>query len=153
MKCLSMLATAFGLLAMASAMPVVEERDEVQTVHLIFHAGPAEYSLAIPADGSVHKTNSDLSVNIIDAPDYNAFYQCKFETQNNATLASSISPEGVNQIMVGPPTPIISVSCQGMCVPTYGDCYRDGQWVGPCCAGYCAANKCRPWVNPWGKNE
>jgi hypothetical protein len=36
-----------------------------------------------------------------------------------------------------------------MCVPTYSDCYRSGQYVGPCCGGFCAANKCRPWVSPF----
>ncbi|KAK3899031.1 hypothetical protein C8A05DRAFT_18473 [Staphylotrichum tortipilum] len=149
MKYLATLASALSLLATGgvTAMPL-EERD-VQTVHLTFHGGPAEYSMAIPADGSMHNTNNALSINIIDAPDYNAFYQCHFTTQNPATLASSISPGGVNQIMVGPPTPITQVSCQGMCVPTYGDCYSNGQYVGPCCAGFCAANKCRPWVNPF----
>ncbi|KAK4034682.1 hypothetical protein C8A01DRAFT_18554 [Parachaetomium inaequale] len=148
MKYFTILAPALGLLASASAIPL-EERDDVQTVHLTFHGGPAEYSMAIPADGTVHPTNNGIAVNIIDAPDYNAFYQCQFHTQGDATLASSISPTGVNQIMVGPPAPITGVSCQGMCVPTYGDCYRNGQYVGPCCAGYCAANKCRPWVSPF----
>lgn len=27
-------------------------------------------------------------------------------------------------------------------------CYEGGQFLGECCAGFCAANKCRPWVNP-----
>ncbi|KAG7284806.1 hypothetical protein NEMBOFW57_009421 [Staphylotrichum longicolle] len=147
MKYLTALASALGLLASASAIPL-EERD-AQTVHLTFHGGPAEYSLAIPADGVVYPTNNNIAVNIIDAPDYNAFYQCQFHHQGEATLASSISPAGVNQIMVGPPTPITGVSCQGMCVPTYSDCYRNGQYVGPCCSGFCAANKCRPWVSPY----
>lgn len=51
-----MFAAAFGLLATASAIPV-EERDDVQIVHLNFHGGPANYTLAIPADGSVHETS------------------------------------------------------------------------------------------------
>ncbi|KAK4238784.1 hypothetical protein C8A03DRAFT_43523 [Achaetomium macrosporum] len=145
MKYLATLASALGLMASVSAIPL-EERD-VQTVHLTFHGGPAQYDMVFPADGTVYPTNNDLSINIIDAPDYNAFYQCKFHTQGEATFASSISPTGVNQILVGPPQPITGVSCQGMCVPTYGDCYVNGQWVGPCCSGFCAANKCRPWVS------
>ncbi|KAH6616096.1 hypothetical protein B0J18DRAFT_373123 [Chaetomium sp. MPI-SDFR-AT-0129] len=152
MKYLNILAPALGLMAGVSAIPL-EERQAVQTVHLTFHAGPAEYSLALPADGSVHQTNHpDLAINIIDAPDYNAYPQCHFTTASGAvvTLASSISPEGNGQILVGPPTPIVSVSCEGMCVPTYGDCYgHDGQWIGPCCNGYCAADKCRPWKSPY----
>ncbi len=170
MKYLTALASALGLLASTSAAPV-EERD-VQTVHLTFHGGPAEYSMAIPADGTVYPTSNHpflspfpsnhpitntkpsptdngIAVSIIDAPDYNAFYQCQFKHAGDVTLASSISSAGVNEIMVGPPTPITGVSCLGMCVSTYGDCYRNGQYVGPCCAGFCAANKCRPWVNPF----
>ena len=57
MKYLSILAPALGLLATTSAMPL-EERDDVQTVHLTFHGGPAEYSLAIPADGTIHPTST-----------------------------------------------------------------------------------------------
>ncbi|KAK4101230.1 hypothetical protein N658DRAFT_426170 [Parathielavia hyrcaniae] len=148
MKYLAALVSALGLLASVSAVPV-EERDDVQTVTLIYQAGPAQYTMSIPADGNVYPTNNDLSVNIIEAPDYNAYSQCQFHTLNEATLASSISPEGVNQILVGPPTPITGVSCQGMCVHTYGECWRDGQWLGPCCSGFCAANRCRPWVSPW----
>lgn len=86
---------------------------------------------------------------MIEAPDYSAYYNCQFQTEGEVTLASSISPEGVNQILVGPPQPITAVSCQGYCVPTYADCFRDNMYVGRCCSGYCAANKCRPWVPPY----
>ncbi|KAK4120525.1 hypothetical protein N657DRAFT_649024 [Parathielavia appendiculata] len=147
MKYLTTLASALGLMASVSAVPI-EERDDVQTVHLTFHGGPAQYTMAIPADGTVYPTNNDLSINLIEAPDYNAFSQCKFQTLNQVALASSISPGGVNQILVGPPSPVTGVSCQGMCVHTYGECFRNGQYVGPCCSGFCAANRCRPWVNP-----
>ncbi|KAL2016604.1 hypothetical protein VTK56DRAFT_3261 [Thermocarpiscus australiensis] len=150
MRYLGTITSALGLLAASvSAMPL-DERDDVQTVHLTFHGGPAQYTMAFPADGNVYPTNNDIAVSIIDAPDYNADTQCKFHTQGDGevTFASSISPEGVNQILVGPPQPITGVSCQGMCVPTYGDCYRNGQYVGPCCSGFCAADKCRPWAQP-----
>jgi hypothetical protein len=109
--------------------------------------------------------DSDISVNIIDAPDYNAFQQCTFNTANGKTLVQSIGEGGLQQIVVGPPQPILSVGCQGMCVPTYGElasssckpyewlliiiigeCYNsNGQYVGPCCNGFCAADRCRPW--------
>lgn len=187
MKFFAALATTFGLLATTSAVPL-DDRAAVQTVDLIFHGGPAQYNLTLPADGKVYPTSkrcalkpfphtppalaplhpsfphtrvqaagsnrsltdNGLNINIIDAPDYNAFYQCKFHTAGQATLASSISAAGVNEIMVGPPQAVTGVSCQGMCVPTYGDCYDvHGQFVGPCCSGFCAADKCRPWVNPF----
>ncbi|KAK3348964.1 hypothetical protein B0T25DRAFT_632584 [Lasiosphaeria hispida] len=142
-----LLATLALTLGLAAASPI-EERDTPQTVHLTFHGGPAQYSLAFPADGKVYPTNNDMAVNVIDAPDYNAQYQCTFYTAGEKTLAGGITPEGVSQIYVGPPQPITGVSCAGMCIYTYGDCYRNGQYLGPCCSGYCAANKCRPWVNP-----
>ncbi|KAH6887893.1 hypothetical protein B0T10DRAFT_405928 [Thelonectria olida] len=132
----------------AFAWPSIRTRDDVQTVHLTFHGGPASYSLEFPADGTTHETNSDISVNIIDAPDYNAFQQCTFTTTGEKTLVQSIGKGGLQQIVVGPPQPILSVSCNGMCVPTYGDCEcydSNGQYVGPCCNGFCAADRCRPW--------
>ncbi|KAI1342946.1 hypothetical protein F5Y15DRAFT_272353 [Xylariaceae sp. FL0016] len=134
-----------GLVASSLAHPL-EDRD-VQTAHLVFHGGPASYSLSVPADGTVVPTNNDISVSIIDDNDYNAFAQCTFTTADEKTLVSSINTDdGSQHIMVGPPQPIISVSCQGMCVPSYSNCYgTDGQFVGPCCNGFCAADKCRPW--------
>ncbi|KPM38661.1 hypothetical protein AK830_g7924 [Neonectria ditissima] len=129
----------------ALARPSVESRDSVQTVHLTFHGGPASYTMAFPADGKVRATHKGISVNIIDAPDYNAFQQCQFKTKGDKTLVQSIGDGGLQQIVVGPPQPIISVSCKGMCVPTYGECYKNNQYVGPCCNGFCAADRCRPW--------
>ncbi|KAK3936685.1 hypothetical protein QBC46DRAFT_295732 [Diplogelasinospora grovesii] len=147
MKYLTSILAIAGLAAAAPTSSQLEERD-VQTVHLIFHGGPASYNLTLPADGKVYPTNNNIAVSIIDAPDYNAFQQCTFYTPGPHTLASSISPEGVGQVIVGPPQPVTGVSCYGMCVQTYGDCYSQGQYVGPCCNGFCAANKCRPWVQP-----
>ncbi|KAK3313097.1 hypothetical protein B0H66DRAFT_569546 [Apodospora peruviana] len=140
MQLFTSLTFAFGLVASTLA---------VQTVHLTFHGGPAQYSMAFPADGTVYPTNNGIAVSIIDAPDYNAQYQCNFITAGQKTLAGSITSTGLQQILVGPPQPITGVSCLGMCIGTYGDCYVNGQYVGPCCSGYCAANKCRPWVNPF----
>jgi hypothetical protein len=90
-----------------------------------------------------------LSINIIDAPNYNAMTQCKFYTAGDVAMVSSITPQGLQQIILGPPQPVIAVSCFGMCVPTWGMCYdTNNQYVGPCCSGYCAATRCRPWVYP-----
>ncbi|KAL2118754.1 hypothetical protein VTJ04DRAFT_5713 [Mycothermus thermophilus] len=150
MKLTSLLTPILGLFTWtASAIPLEERTDQpVQTVRLTFHGGPASYNLTFPADGQLYKTNNDLSVSIIEAPDYAAFTFCRFETYNEATLVSSISPAGINQILVGPPTPITGVRCEGFCVDTWSECYRNGQFVGLCCQGYCAANRCRPWVYP-----
>lgn len=68
MKYLNILAPYLGLMAGVSAIPL-EERQDVQTVHLTFHAGPAEYSLALPADGSVHQT-SESSFLFTNTPTY-----------------------------------------------------------------------------------
>ncbi|KAK4463512.1 hypothetical protein QBC42DRAFT_337523 [Cladorrhinum samala] len=148
MKYVSVLATALlGLASTASAVPL-EER-AVQTVNLKFYAGPATYTMTIPADGQVHPTNhNDLNVNIIESSDYDIFRLCQFHydppASGTVTLVSSIAGNA-NQVFVGPPTPIKSVSCQGVCLTIYQDCYINGQFVAPCCNGYCAANKCRPW--------
>jgi hypothetical protein len=57
MKYLTTLTSALGLLASVSAVPI-EERDDAQTVHLTFHGGPATYSMAFPADGTVYPTSN-----------------------------------------------------------------------------------------------
>lgn len=95
-------------------------------------------------------TDNDISVNIIDAPDYNAISQCTFYTGGEKALVSGITPQGVQQVIIGPPQPVTGVSCFGFCVPTYGACYdTNGQSVGPCCNGFCAATRCRPWIQPY----
>ncbi|OTA52721.1 hypothetical protein K449DRAFT_427053 [Hypoxylon sp. EC38] len=144
MKLSSSILFALGLVASSLAHPL-DERD-VQIAHLTFHGGPASYQLAVPADGTVVNTNNGISVDTIDAPDYNAINQCTFNTAGQKTLVSSINTQtGLQSIIVGPPQPIISVSCQGSCIPTYGECYTNGQYNGPCCNGFCAATRCRPW--------
>lgn len=93
--------------------------------------------------------DSDLNINLISAPDYNALSQCKFVFKGitQPTLAQHITSDGGQQIAVGPPAPLKSVTCLGSCVPVYGMCYdTNGQYVGPCCNGYCAATRCRPWT-------
>ncbi|RYO75388.1 hypothetical protein DL766_005616 [Monosporascus sp. MC13-8B] len=131
-------------LATASLSQPLEDR-QIQIIYFTFHGGPASYQLAVPDDGTVMPTNNNIAVSIIDTPDYNALALCDFNTAGVATLQPYVTPDGLQQIIVGPPQPIISVSCKGKCVPTYGECYINGQFVGPCCDGFCAANRCRPW--------
>ncbi|KAM7213565.1 hypothetical protein V8F06_011062 [Rhypophila decipiens] len=146
MKSFTLLTLGLGLVSAAA----VEPRATPQTVHLTFHGGPAQYTMAFPADGVKRNTNNNIAVNIIDAPDYNALQNCQFYTAGEKTLVGSITSTGLTQILVGPPQPILAVSCQGFCLPNYSSCYdTHGQYVGDCCNGYCAATKCRPWVNPF----
>ncbi|KAK6084337.1 hypothetical protein SCUP234_01861 [Seiridium cupressi] len=109
---------ALGLIATSIAQPL-EARDQFQTVHLTFHGGPASYSMAILANGSKpdmpHLLDNNISVSIIDAPDYNAISQCTFYTTDEKTLVSAITDKGLQQVIVGPPEPITAVSCYGMC--------------------------------------
>lgn len=115
--------------------------------------------------------NDKLSVNVILSSDYDPIHFCSFKTTGQATLAASLTqrqadPWPINVVNVGPPQPIISVTCSGFCLGIYGEfsgrgifyrasltsecvadnCYNSqGQYVGSCCNGFCAANKCRPW--------
>ncbi|KAJ1328154.1 hypothetical protein MN608_07490 [Microdochium nivale] len=146
MKSYTSLAIA-ALVAAVTAQPLVEPRD-TQVAHLTLHAAPVSYNLAVPSDGTIVKTNSNLNINLIDAPDYNALYQCTFvfDAVRQPALAMHIASNGLQQIAVGPPSVLKSVSCLGSCVSTYGMCYdTNGQYVGPCCSGFCAATRCRPW--------
>ena len=48
------------LLGLASAAPAAQENEAstaVQIANLVFHGGPAQYSLAVPADGTVVPTS------------------------------------------------------------------------------------------------
>ncbi|KAH8666898.1 hypothetical protein BX600DRAFT_436271 [Xylariales sp. PMI_506] len=139
MKLYMLLLTSFGLITSSICNPV-EPRDAWPTVDFTFHAAAVSFPFSIPADGKVYSTNSDLNINIIETPDYNAIQQCQFYTPGQQTLVNEISPEGLQRIIIGPPQPVTAVSCWGSCVATYGDCYgSNGQPIGPCCCGFCAA--------------
>jgi hypothetical protein len=84
------------------------------------NGGPASYDLIFPADGTLHYTNNDLSISIIDAPDFWAYDHCTFVTDGPQTLVQSYTPEGKLQITVGPPQPIRAVSCWGHCLTDFG---------------------------------
>ncbi|KAI0966214.1 hypothetical protein F4678DRAFT_303977 [Xylaria arbuscula] len=99
------LVLCLGLIAGTHAQPV-EERGSV-VAHLIFHGGPASYELYVPTDGTVVQTNNGISVDTIDTPNYDALDWCTFNTQGVKTLTGSST-----QITVGPPQPVLSVSCR-----------------------------------------
>ncbi|KAG4035778.1 hypothetical protein MFRU_001g05460 [Monilinia fructicola] len=114
-------------------------------VDITFIGGPASYNLTVPADGQTHPTNNALSVSLIRSSNFDVYHLCTFYHDNPATLVNN---GGI--ISVGPPTPITGVSCpitDQRCIPNYSDCYSSttGQFLGPCCDGFCAANKCRPF--------
>ncbi|KAI1267961.1 hypothetical protein F5Y18DRAFT_424267 [Xylariaceae sp. FL1019] len=80
----------------------------IYVAHFTFEGGPASYPLDVPTDGNAHATGNALSISIIDTPaGYDAFKYCTFKTQNPATLVA----EG-DKIVVGPPTPVLSVTCK-----------------------------------------
>lgn len=126
----------------SSQHPRQAAADSPQTVTLLFQAGPAGYNLTLPADGQAYPTaNDDLAVNLIVSPDYDPYRYCTFTTAAQAaagaggsqqpgetvTLAPSlVQRDGVdawpvNEIAVGPPQPIVSVSCSGFCLGVYGE--------------------------------
>ncbi|KAH8883738.1 hypothetical protein GQ53DRAFT_811323 [Thozetella sp. PMI_491] len=126
--------------------------DGAQQVHLVFHAGPVSYNVTLPADGGAHQTGSELSINHIDMLDFSP-YQCTFQTPGPHETSNYINygaePYPIWTVGMGPPQPIISVTCTGTCLPVYGECYNSqGQYVGACCNGICAATRCRPFQMP-----
>ncbi|KAI0869848.1 hypothetical protein GGS24DRAFT_505375 [Hypoxylon argillaceum] len=110
MKFYNSLVIASSLLGGIQAQPV-EDRGIV-VAHLIFHGGPASYDLFVPTDGTPVPTNNDISVSIIDTPNYDAISLCTFYTSGPKALVGSVTPQGLKQITVGPPQPILSVSCR-----------------------------------------
>lgn len=139
-------ATILAITGLVAALPApeLEARTGIAVVNLKFQGGPASYSLQVPADGNYYPTNNGLNINIIQTPDFNAYQNCEFHTAGEKALVQGVI-DGVQSIAVGPPQPILGVTCHGTCIPNYSDCYRDGQYLGECCNGYCAANKCRAW--------
>ncbi|KAK5652816.1 hypothetical protein OQA88_9482 [Cercophora sp. LCS_1] len=139
-------------LALPTEAPAPCPTPPTQQVHLIFHAAPVQYEMTIPADGKFHATpNNGLNVNLIDAPDFN-IDQCEFHTKTQATFVWQTTPSGVgdwriSQYAVGPPQIITGVTCRGTCLSVYSTCFENGTYLGGCCNGYCAANKCRPYRN------
>ncbi|KAG6358988.1 hypothetical protein INS49_012508 [Diaporthe citri] len=118
------------LTALASAHAVSRAETQLQSrdfqpVALNFQAGPASYGMDIVADGQEWFTNNDLNVNLITAPDFDAYRLCTFKTETNeVTFAPSLTQRPgdvwpINQIAVGPPQKIISVTCSGTCIGVY----------------------------------
>lgn len=72
-------------------------------------------------------TDNDLNVNLITAPDFDAYRLCTFKTASDeVALAPSLTqrpgdPWPINQIAVGPPQKIVSVTCSGTCIGVYGE--------------------------------
>ena len=71
-------------------------------------------------------TDNDLNVNLITSPDFDPYNLCTFKTAGEVALAPSLTqrPEDawpINQIAVGPPQRIISVTCSGTCIGVYGE--------------------------------
>ncbi|KAK2591466.1 hypothetical protein QQS21_010842 [Conoideocrella luteorostrata] len=134
--------------AAATAAPAASD---VQTAHLTFRpdASHEAYKLQVKADGKSVLIADQTPIQLIDAPDYLAESFCKFDTvQPGVKFTKIIASDNVTQqVVLNPPSAIKGVSCEGMCVTTYGNCYDDhtGQFVGPCCNGLCVANRCRPW--------
>lgn len=58
MKLSSGLFAATSIALVATANPL-DARDDVQTVHLTFHGGPASYDMTIPANGKKFKTSEE----------------------------------------------------------------------------------------------
>ncbi|KAK3355418.1 hypothetical protein B0H65DRAFT_414648 [Neurospora tetraspora] len=149
MKSLLLLPALLGL-AFAHPAPELDPRAAPQIAHFYFQAAATGYNLTVPADGNWYPTNNGLNVNIITALDFTVT-QCEFATHQQVAFAYQLSgadPYPKEQFAVGPPQPIDRVRCHGYCLQIYQDCYKNGQFVGSCCNGFCAANKCRPYVYP-----
>jgi len=58
------------------------------------------------------RIGSDVSVSIIDTYGYDLKSLCTLETPYTYALVDSVSPDGVTQVILGPPQPIISISCR-----------------------------------------
>ncbi|KAJ4396373.1 hypothetical protein N0V93_000592 [Gnomoniopsis smithogilvyi] len=156
--------TAFSLLALPAitfgvAVPEINHAqlagraNSVNSVHLSFVQGSQSYNLMIPADGREYYTDYTMDISLIRSDNYDPFQYCHFKTQGgDVALVSGLAQRTrdfwpINEVAVGPPTPIVSVKCSGFCLAIAEDCTdSQGESTGPCCNGFCAANKCRPYT-------
>ncbi|CAD6443458.1 3de85bb1-28ca-40a6-a6d2-c913737ebea1 [Sclerotinia trifoliorum] len=132
-------------LGLAAISGVAAAPTDSFNIDITFIGGPASYNLTVPATGYTQLTSNALSVSLIRSSNFDVFHLCTFSFASPATLVNN---GGI--ISVGPPTPITAVSCpptDQRCIPNYNDCYSSttGQFLGSCCDGFCAANKCRPF--------
>ncbi|KAK4629484.1 hypothetical protein CLAFUW4_08003 [Fulvia fulva] len=99
------------LFASALAAPT-EKRQAGITIDFI--GGPASYSLTIPQDGSWVPTNSDLNISKLRSS-ANILQICQFQTNPPPAQAAAAVyvPSDDGAIDVGPPQPIVAVSCSG----------------------------------------
>ncbi|KAK8043618.1 hypothetical protein PG993_006048 [Apiospora rasikravindrae] len=140
------LGLANGILANPLELP----RPGPQLLTLVFHGADGQYTMRMPADGREHLTQNGMAVNYIDAPDFTAQKQCTFRTPGKVALVNGIDSRGLQQILLGPPQPVVGITCSGTCVPTWIMCVnpRTGVELGECCSGYCDKGRCQPWISP-----
>ncbi|KAK8000314.1 hypothetical protein PG990_012914 [Apiospora arundinis] len=141
---------SLGLVGGVLTHPLETPVPRPQQLTLVFHNADGQYTMRLPADGREHLTNNAKAVNYIDAPDFTAQKQCVFRTPGKVALVNGIDSRGLQQILVGPPQPIIGVTCSGTCVPTWVTCVSPstGTELGECCSGYCDKGRCQPWLSP-----
>ncbi|KAK8072054.1 hypothetical protein PG996_005402 [Apiospora saccharicola] len=110
---------SLGLAIGALAHPLEPAWPGPQLVTLVFHSADGQYTMRLPADGREHLTKNPMGVNYIDAPDFTAQKQCVFRTPEKVALVNGIDSRGLQQILLGPPQPVVGVTCSGTCVPTW----------------------------------
>jgi hypothetical protein len=145
------------LASMSFAVPTLEARQGnpftgYQPLTSIFYGGPASYSLDLYADGNTYdtstppfcsskfssfswklgfkadaNTDNDLDINLITVNNFDAYDSCSFYTTGQQEVVGT-NLDGT--IELGPPQPILSVSCKptpvppGICLPDYGMCFH-----------------------------
>ncbi|KAL7922796.1 hypothetical protein ACQKWADRAFT_320477 [Trichoderma austrokoningii] len=128
------------------------QNSTVQVAHITLRSEGDDHSfpLSVPANGKPVFTFSTLPVQKIDAPDFDVLQACVIDTVGPANLSSTIASDGVTQqVVIDPPQTVISVSCEGTCVETWGACVdANAQSLGHCCNGLCIASRCRPFNQP-----
>lgn len=143
---------ALLLSTLTSANPLSARDETPQTAHFTFHStSSSTYDLDVLTDGSPQLTKKDCKVVSVDINDYNANTQCVFKDTSDKEIEGELridNETGDQSLSFGEEGKVVkSVSCEGMCLGIYADCYDPsaGMNLGPCCNGFCAANKCRPW--------
>ncbi|KAK5996123.1 hypothetical protein PT974_04551 [Cladobotryum mycophilum] len=111
------------------------------------------FHFQIWADGKRYLVNNPMPVAAIDDPDYSAFEYCHFETAQPKNVTFHMENFGTanasQQVLIQPPQPIISITCQGVCVAHKAPCSASHKRSNePCCNGVCYGGVCQHWGYP-----
>ncbi|KAI6780541.1 uncharacterized protein J7T54_000181 [Emericellopsis cladophorae] len=101
-------------------------RHSSQIAHFIFHPASSSdlIALNVTTDGVPAAPEGASKIKSIDINDYNANQQCIFKAPDGTVIEPRLDIDtetGKQRLVFAEPFEVGSVSCQGTCIPVYGE--------------------------------